>query len=63
MGLILNNPVEFTESSIWNSLIPSRPELPHDINDYDDNENEDNDDEEEDLSPMLVESEETDYTS
>ena len=36
MSLIPNN-------IIWNTLIPSRPELPDDINDFDDNENEEDD--------------------
>ena len=64
ISLIPNNPAIIAESSIWNTLIPSRPELPNDIDDSDDNENEDDDEEEEDddLSPMLVKSEEDDYT-
>jgi hypothetical protein len=64
MSLIPINPAGFAESSIWNTLIPSRPQLPDDIDDSDDNENEDNgEEEEEDLSPMPVESEEIGYTS
>ena len=43
---------------VWNTLIPSRPKLPDDIDNSDDNENEKDDD----LSPMLVESEKLDYT-
>ena len=46
-------------SPIWNTLIPSRPELPYDIHDSDDN---DDDDEDDDLSPVPIESEEADYT-
>jgi hypothetical protein len=33
MSLIPRNPVDVTESLIWNTLIPSRLELPNDIND------------------------------
>jgi hypothetical protein len=67
MSLILYNPTNFAEFPIWNTLIPSRPKLPDDINDYDDNENEDDDDddddnEDDDVSLVLVESEETNYT-
>ena len=67
MSLILNNPTYVAEFLIWNTLIPSRPKLPYDIDDYDDNENEENDDddddnEDDDLSLVLVKSEETDYT-
>jgi hypothetical protein len=74
MSLIPNNPSNVVESPIWNTLIPSRPELPDDIEDSNDNENEededdddDDDDEEDDdiddddLSSMLVKSEEADY--
>jgi hypothetical protein len=51
MSLILNNPTDFGESPIWNTLIPFRRELPDDIDDSDDNENEkDDEEEEEDLS-------------
>ena len=70
MSLIPNNPTYVVESSIWNALIPSCLELPDDIDEFDDNENQeddddddnDNDDEDDDLSPMLVENEEADYT-
>ena len=64
MSLILNNPTNFMESPIWNTLIPSRPQLPNDIDDSSDNENEENDEEEDDdeLSPVRVESEGADYT-
>jgi hypothetical protein len=66
MSMIPNNPTYVVESPIWNTLIPSRPELPNDIDDSDDNENEENDDEveeddDDDLSLMLVESEEANY--
>ena len=54
MSLIPNNLVDVMESLIWNTLIPSHPKLPHDI----DNSN----DEDDDLSPLLAESEEVDYT-
>jgi hypothetical protein len=40
MSLIPNNPTDGAESLIWNTLIPSRPELPDDIDDSNDNENE-----------------------
>ena len=54
------------ESSIWNTLIPSCPELPDDIDDSDDNENEDDEEDDDnnnddDLSPVPVEIEEVDY--
>ena len=76
MSPIPNNPVDVTESPSRNTLIPSRRELPKDIDDSDDNNNDDDDDEEEeeddddtddddkddDLSPVQVESEEADYT-
>jgi hypothetical protein len=68
MSLIPDNPTHFTASPIWNTLIPSRLELLDDINDSSDNENEeedddnDNHDKDDDLSPVLVESEEADYT-
>ena len=56
MSLIPNNPIEFAESPIWNTLIPSRPKLPNDIDDFEENENEDHDEEvEDDLPPMPVE--------
>ena len=61
MRLILNNPADVAESSIWNALTPSCPELPNDIDDFDDNE-EDDDDDDDDLSPVPVKSEETYYT-
>ena len=66
MSLIPNNLADVTESLIWNILIPSHVELPDNMDNPDENENEkdddDDDDEEDDLSPMPVESEETDYT-
>ena len=58
MSLIPNNPTNVVESPIWNTLIPSCLELLDDIDDYEDNDNYDEDD----LSPMLVESEEANYT-
>ena len=69
MSLIPNNPTNFTASLIWNTLIPSRPELPNDIqfdnshdneNEEDDEGEEDNDDDDkgDDLSPMPDKSEE-----
>jgi hypothetical protein len=69
MSLIPNNPANILKSLIWNTLIPSRPKLPNDIdyfdnyneNEEDDNDNDD-DDEDDDLLPMLVKSEETNYT-
>jgi hypothetical protein len=45
MSLILNNPTDFGESPIWNTLIPFRPKLPDDIDDSNDSENEKDDDE------------------
>ena len=67
MSLIPSNPTDVAESPIWNTLIPSRPELLDDIDDSDDNENdEDNEEEEEeddDQSPVPVETKESDYTS
>ena len=70
MSLIPNNLAEVAKSLIWSTLIPSRPKLPDDIDDYGDNENEEDDndddnedgDEDDDLSPVLVESEEAYYT-
>ena len=53
MSLIPNNPLDVVESLIWNTLIPSQPELANGIDNSDDND---------DLSPMLVESDETDRT-
>ena len=62
MSLIPNNLADVAESPIRNTLIPSRHELKDDIDDSDDNENEEeDDDDDDDLSPMLVESEETNY--
>ena len=65
MSLILNNQAIIAESLIWNTLIPSQPELPDYIDDSNDNENEeeddddnDDDDEDVDLSPVPVESKE-----
>ena len=58
MSIIFNNPTNVAKSPIWNTLIPSHPKLPDDIDDSDANENEEDDD----LSPMLIESEETNYT-
>ena len=59
---IPNNIAVVEESSIWNNLIPSHPELPKDIDNSDDNEteegdddNDDDDDEDDDLSPEPVE--------
>ena len=50
------------ESPIWNTLIPSCPKLPNNIDDSDDNEEEEEEeDEDDDLSPVPVESEEADY--
>jgi hypothetical protein len=54
MSLIPNNPTYVAKSLIWNTLSPSHHELPHHIDDYGDDDD--------DLSPMSVESEETDYT-
>ena len=66
--MILNFTIDVADSSIWNTLIPSRLELPNDIDDSDDKENEednkidnDNDDEDDDLSLVLVKSEEANY--
>jgi hypothetical protein len=59
VSLITNNPTCVVKSPIWNTLIPSL-ELPDDIDDSDDNQNEEEEDD--DLSPMLVKSEEVDYT-
>ena len=44
ISLIPNNPTNVVESSIRNTLIPSRLELPDDIDNSDDNENEEDDD-------------------
>jgi hypothetical protein len=64
MSLILNNPADVAESPIRNTLIPSRPELPDDIDDSNDNENEEEGDEidDDDLSLVPIQSEQTDYT-
>ena len=63
MSLIPNNLVDVAESSIWSTLIPSRPELPNDIDNSDNNENEDDDDDkDDDLSPMPIKNEEADHT-
>jgi hypothetical protein len=40
MSLIPNNPVDVTESPIWNTLISSHPEMLDDIDDYGDKEEE-----------------------
>jgi hypothetical protein len=56
MSMIPNNPIDDVEILIRNTLIPSRHELPDDIDNSEDNENE-KDDEDDDLSPMPVESE------
>ena len=40
MSLMPHNPADVIDSPIWDTLIPSRPKLPNDIDDYDDNENE-----------------------
>ena len=66
MSLIPNNPADVAESPIWNTLIPSRPELQDDIDNSDDSENDkgdddDDDEEDDDLSPVPVKSEEVDY--
>ena len=62
-SLIPNNTTNVLESSIWNTLIPSRPELTDDIDNSDDNEMEDDDDDEDDdLSQVPVESKEANYT-
>ena len=57
-----NNTSNVAESLIWNTLIPSRLELPNAIDNSDDNENEKDDDEDDDLSPMPIKSEEVGYT-
>ena len=62
--MILNITTNVANSSIWNTLIPSRPQLPDGIDGSDDKIIEENDDEEEvddeddDLSLVSVESEE-----
>ena len=65
-SLIPDNPTDVAESPIWNTLIPSRLELPNDIDNSDDNENEDDNnndgDDEDDVAPMPVKSEEANYT-
>ena len=56
MSMNPNNTTDVADSSIWNTLSPSRLEMPNDIDDSDDKENDDDD-----LSPVPVESEKTDY--
>ena len=58
MSLIPKNPTDLVESLIWNTLIPSRPKLPDDI----DNSDGDDDNDDDDLSPMPVICEEPNYT-
>ena len=65
MSLISNNLANVADSLIWNTLIPSCPELPYDIdnsndsknaehdNDEEDDDDNDNVDENDDLSPVL----------
>ena len=74
-SLIPNNLADVAESPVWNTLIPSRLELPEYIDDPRDNENEeddddeekeedddnDDDDEDDDLSLVPIESDEVDY--
>ena len=64
MSQIPNNLVDVVESPVWNTLIPSRPELPDDIDDSNDNENEEEGDEidDDDLSLVPIQSEQIDYT-
>jgi hypothetical protein len=68
MNLIPSNPTNVVESLIWNTLIPSRLELPDDIYDSDDNKSEEDEeegdeDEDDDLSPIpMIESEKADYS-
>ena len=67
-SLIPNNLADVAESPVWNTLIPSRLELPEYIDDPRDNENEedddnDDDDEDDDLSLVPIESDEVDYAS
>ena len=57
MSLICNNPLGVAKSSIWNTWIPFHCKL---LDNTDDNENKE-DGEDDNLSPMLVESEETKY--
>ena len=59
MSLIPNILVDVAKSPIWSTLIPSRSKLPDDIDDFDDDEEEEEDN---CLSPLPVESKETDYT-
>ena len=54
MSLVPNKLACVVESPNWNTLIPSCPKLPNNIDDSDDNEDDD-------LSPVPVESEEADY--
>ena len=56
MSLIPNNLAYVVESPIWNTLIPSHPKLPYDIDDSHDKY------EEEEESLVTVESEEANYT-
>jgi hypothetical protein len=67
MSLIPNDQADVPKTLIWNTLIPSCPELSDDIGGSDDNENEKDDDdddddeeEEEEEEPILVE--EANYT-
>ena len=48
MSLIHDYTTNVAEPLIWNTLIPSRLELPNDIDDSGDKEEEDNDDNEDD---------------
>jgi hypothetical protein len=52
-----NNPTNVSESPIRNTLIPSRLELPNDIDDSDDGDNDSDDD----LPLVPIDSEEADY--
>ena len=67
---IIDNTSAITKSSIWNTLIPSHPELPYDIDNFDDSENteeddddneDDDDDKDDELSLVPVESEEANH--
>ena len=60
MSLIPNNPTNVVGSPIWNTSVPFRPKFPDDIDDSDDKENE-KDEEDDDLTLVLVASEETNY--
>ena len=60
--LIPNNTTIILEFLIWNTLIPSHPKVPDNINISDDNENDEEEEEDDDdLSPVLVESEEANH--